>query len=133
MSGRKRPDYSPFTVIQAYSFMFLTRKHSIVLAGAALGLLMFGITGCMTEPHENFSNIMNWLIGQSADGRKEYQPGYLGYAKETKELQNGNTEYVFNINWENEICLYALEVDKNTRKFVGWRYVSHQNACVVPP
>ena len=115
--------------------MFLTRKYSIALACAALGLLMFGITGCITESHENFSNIMNWLIGQSADGRKRVQFGYLGDAKETKELQNGNTEYVFNTTYESqkEQCLYALEVDKNTRKFVGWHYLSDPKACYVIP
>lgn len=114
------------------------RKDSIVLAGAAIGLLMFAITGCYTfadEPHKNFSNIMNSLIGQSAEGREEYQPGYLGYAKETKELQNGNTEYVFNINreWKKEQCLYTLEVDKNTRKLVGWRYLSDPKDCYINP
>lgn len=89
----------------------------------------------MTDPHENFYDIMNSLIGQYAEGRESYQYGYLRHATGAMVLQNGNTEYFMDntLKRDKEQCAYALEVDKKTRRFVGWRYMSDPRACYANP
>lgn len=107
------------------------------LTGAMIALILVGIAGCITfqNPHDNFVEIMNSLIGKEAVGRKTFEYGYLGNSIERNVLENGNTEYVYDHThrWDTIKCLYALEVDTRTWKFVGWRYLSDPKACYSNP
>lgn len=89
----------------------------------------------MPDKHKNFANIMNSLIGQFSDNRPPFSFGRVELAKETKELPNGNVEYLMDHThkWDKEQCAYTLEVDNKTRRFVGWRYMSDPSACYVIP
>jgi len=110
--------------------MFRDWKTSSVLVGLAAAVQILGLSGCINL-HEEFAATMNSLVGYRADGRVWYQFGYLGSAEEVKQLPNGNLEYVLDHTHggDKEQCKYALEVDRSTRRFVGWRYLSKPDVC----
>ena len=84
---------------------------------------MLGLSGCI---HYRAEFSVDFLIGERADGREWFEYGYLGRAKKVQQLPGGNLEYVFDHTGE---CKYALEVDKSTRRFVGWRFFGNPDAC----
>jgi hypothetical protein len=102
------------------------KKSNLLVALAAIQML--ALSGCV---HFREDLNMNFLIGQPADGRGWFEYGYLNRAEEVRQLPNGNLEYVFDHTHkgDKEQCKYALEVDKSTRRFVGWRFLSNPSAC----
>ena len=99
----------------------------------AVGIAVILLGGC--ETHQEFVKVMDLLVGRNADDREPFQYGYLGNAEEIRELSNKNLEYVLNYSTKNnpKKCKVAVEVDKVSRRFVSWRYVSEASYCFHVP
>jgi hypothetical protein len=119
------------------TFVTNCRAATKIIANAGMLILWLAtLTACaMPDKHKNFASIMDSLVGQTADNRRGPQFGRIQEAKEVRELPNGTLEYVMDYthSGDKEPCLYILQVEKSTRRFTDWRYVSQPNACYVIP
>jgi hypothetical protein len=97
--------------------------------------LLVLISCAVPDKHKNFAAIMDSLVGKQADNPDPIGFGRIEKAKDTKQLPNGIVEYTMDHThqWDKERCIYVLQVDKSTRRFTGWRYISEPNACYVIP
>jgi len=106
-----------------------SRRASDFLKILAAVITMLALGGC--DAHREFANIFNSMIGSSADAREQFEYGYLGKAETLRKLPNGNPEYVLDYSRKGreEECKIAMEVEKNSRRIVGWRYLSDPKNC----
>lgn len=95
-------------------------------------VLCTSLSACATgRAHENFKKVMDRQVGKSAD-----DPGaYLVYYKERRVgatmLPNGNSEEKYRAG--RDPCRVYFQVDKATRKIIGWRYEGSEQNCVIVP
>lgn len=100
-------------------------------SAAALTVLLGILLGCATDPHENFKNIMAGQVGKdmnSPSARAARNPSNL---RGTNTLPNGNLEEAYAK--ANGACRHYFEIDRATRKIVGWRYEGTRDACAIYP
>jgi len=82
------------------------------------------------QGHANFKKIMQSDIGKRADDPYVYRNHYRNLLVDTRELPNGNIEEKFN---RLPQCPVFFEIDKRSRKIVGWRYEGSEENCVIVP
>jgi hypothetical protein len=100
------------------------------LVGVAL-IALTSLAACASgSAHQNFRNIMNAKVGTNADSPSARAARNPDTREEIRTLQNGNMEEGYRLN---RTCRYYFEIDKSTRKIVGWRYEGTEQECVVVP
>lgn len=95
------------------------------IARCALCLLLFGCSSI--DPHENFTQVKQSQVGKSADDPGTDVARLFSNRIGETTLPSGNREVAFTGGWD---CRYFYEVEKQTRKIVGFR---HEGDCAVRP
>jgi sarcosine oxidase delta subunit len=94
-------------------------------------LLFPSLSSCgSVTPHENFVAIMRSQLGRDADDPNSYTGRYRGYRLSMRDLANGDVEEEYE---RGEKCRHFFEIDKKTRKIVGWRFEGRERDCGLVP
>lgn len=95
-------------------------------------VLCASLWACATGvAHENFKKAMDRQVGKNADDPGAYLVYYRRLHVSTTLLPNGNTEEQYRAG--RDPCRVYFEVDKASRKIVGWRYEGTQEDCAIVP
>jgi hypothetical protein len=113
--------------------MKLTRVFTLALRSVPVFVLCASLTACASgRAYENLGNWMQEQIGKSAEDPDAYRNRYRNLHVAAKELPNGNVEEQYRTG-RGLRCQVYFEIDKATRKIVGWRYGGTQEDCVLIP
>lgn len=94
-------------------------------------ILSISLSACAAgRAHENFENRMQRHVGRSAEDPNNSINRYPENRGLTRNLPNDNIEQEYRFA---PGCQVYFEIDKATRKIVGWRYEGTEQECVVVP
>lgn len=101
------------------------------LRSALALVLCASLSACATgRAYENFKNTMQRQVGKSADDPYISMNRYPERRGTARVLSSGNIEQQYRFG---PGCQVYFEIDKATRKIIGWRYEgSEQNCAIVP-
>lgn len=103
----------------------------LVLRSALVFVLSTSLMACASgRAHKNFIDVMQVQTGRSADDPNTSINRYPEDRGIRKELPNGNIEQQYRFR---RGCQVYFEIDKTTRKIIGWRYEGMQEDCVLIP
>lgn len=97
-----------------------------------LGLLLCAsLSACVSGiAHQNFKSAMQRQVGRSVDDPNVPMNRYPKDRGPARDLPNGNTEQLFRFG---PSCQVYFEIEKASRKIVGWRYEGTQENCAIVP
>lgn len=94
-------------------------------------ILCVSLTACAAgRAHENFMDRMQRHVGRTAEDSNNSMNRYPENRGFTKSLPNGNIEQEYRFG---PGCQVYFEIDKSSRKIVGWRYEGTEQDCVLVP
>lgn len=104
------------------------------LGSLLLGLMLLTtlLTACAAaeRAHLNFKNAMQWQVGRSADDPYVNYNRYSENRGPSQTISNGNIEREYRFG---PGCQVFFEIDKLTRKIIGWRYIGSEKNCQIAP
>lgn len=97
----------------------------------AIALICVSLAACASgRAHENFKSSVQWDVGKSIDDPNILVNRYPEDRGSPKTLPNGNIEQPYRFR---RGCQVYFEIDKASRRIVGWRYEGNEETCVLVP
>lgn len=106
-------------------------KLTDILRSVFALVLCASLTACASgRAHENFISRMQRHVGRSADDPNTSINHYPENLGDAMNLPNGNIEQQYRFG---PGCEVYFEIDKASRRIVGWRYEGTEETCVLVP